>query len=115
MLNENDLRHIEGVILAIDRLILVKNEHSLEEAQNDFRVSDVLLMEFENLANSAMKLSYEFIDSNQFIPIDKMRAIRNRIAHDYLSVSLETLYETIDDDLLNLKKNLLDCIKNSRV
>lgn len=97
--------------MAIDRLILVSNENTLEEAQENFMISDVLLLEFENLANSIMRLDDNFINNHPEIPINQLRAVRNRIAHDYLSVSIEILYTTIDRNLKDLKKLLLKCIK----
>lgn len=84
------------MLLAIKRLEEFTKEHTLEEAMKDYRISDVILLEFENLANAANRLDDDFKNNHKDIPFDKMISIRNRIAHDYLSVSLETLYDTIE-------------------
>lgn len=110
-MDENQKRFLLQAILAIDRLILVSNENTLEEVQENFMISDVLLLEFENLVNSIMRLDDNFINNHPEIPINQLRAVRNRIAHDYLSVSIEILYTTIDRNLKDLKKLLLKCIK----
>lgn len=41
--------------------------------------------------------------NNKDLHIDDLRAIRNRVAHDYESVSLTILLDTIDKDLPGLK------------
>ena len=111
MIEENDKRHISHMIEAIDRLIDCRNKYDLETARNDYMIFDVILMEFENLANHAMKLTEELISSHSEINIKELRAIRNRIAHDYLSVQIEILYDAIDKDLPSVKQVLTELIK----
>lgn len=104
------------MLLAINRLEEFTKEHPMEDAMDDYRISDVILLEFENLANSANRLDADYKASHAEIPFYKIISIRNRIAHDYLSVSLEILYQTIEDDfcefkalivnLINLKENM---------
>lgn len=64
-------------------------------------------MEFENLANEIFKLSIDYFENNKGIPIVELKGIRNRIAHDYLSVSLDVLYLSIQNDFSSLKEILL--------
>lgn len=106
MVKENQKRYLLQAVQAIDRLLLFNSEHSLEEALEDFRISDVYLMEFENLANAVMKLDDELIAMDPKIPLLQLKGIRNRIAHDYLSVSIEILFEAINKDLSNLRIQL---------
>ena len=106
MINENDLRHIGHMLEAIERLEEVYNKYSLEEAIYDYMIFDVVLMEFENLGNYMMKLSNELVISHPELHIDDLRAIRHRIAHDYLSVQIEVLYQTIEQNFPSLKASL---------
>ncbi len=100
------------MLLAINRLEEFSKEHDLEEAIDDYRISDVILLEFENLANAAMRLDDDFKQLHQEIPFSEMVSIRNRIAHDYLSVSLEILYQTINENLNAFKEMIIELIEN---
>ena len=111
MINENDLRHIGHMLESIDRLEQCHSKYSLEEAINDYMIFDVILMEFENLANQMMKLSQELPNSHPDLHLNELRAIRHRIAHDYLSVQIETLYQTIENDFPKVKLTLQKLIK----
>ena len=111
MINENDLRHIGHMLESIDRLEQCHSKYSLEEAINDYMIFDVILMEFENLANQMMKLSQELLNSHPELHLNELRAIRHRIAHDYLSVQIETLYQTIENDFPKVKLTLQKLIK----
>ncbi len=112
MIEKNDIRHIDQMLEAIVRLEECYSKFSLEEACNDYMIFDVILMEFENLGNHSLKLSKELIDSHPELHLADLRAIRHRIAHDYLSVQIEILYQTIKDDFPKLKESLNSLINN---
>ena len=111
MINEKDLRHICQVLETIERLENCYKKYSLEEACNNYMIFDVILMEFENLGNYMMKLSDELVKSHPELHLDDLRAIRHRIAHDYLSVQIEILYQTIEQNFPSLKDSLYALIR----
>lgn len=111
MINDKDQRFISLMIESIDRLITCRDKYDVDNAANDYMIFDVILMEFENLTNFALKLSPELLESHPEIHINELRAIRNRIAHDYLSVSIEILYDTIKKDFPALKESLVNSLK----
>lgn len=111
MINEKDKRFISLMLESITRLITCRNKYDIEQAANDYMVFDVILMEFENLTNFALRLSCELLESHPEIHIKELKAIRNRIAHDYLSVQIEILYDSIDKDLPELQKTLESLLK----
>ena len=114
MKESNNLRHLQNMLLAINRLEEFTKEHSLEDAMDDYRISDVILLEFENVANSANRLDADYKARHSEIPFFKITSIRNRIAHDYLSVSLETLYETVENDFEEFKSLIIKLINQEQ-
>lgn len=111
MINDKDKRFVNLMLESINRLILCREKYDVDQAANDFMIFDVVLMEFENLTNYALKLSTELVESHPEIHITELRAIRNRIAHDYLSVSIEILYDSINNDFPLLKETLINLLK----
>lgn len=111
MINDKDKRFINLMLESINRLIMCRDKYDIDQAANDFMIFDVILMEFENLTNYALKLSPELVESHPEIHINELRAIRNRIAHDYLSVSIEILYDSINNDFPLLKDTLISLLK----
>ena len=111
MINQNDLRHIGQMLQAIERLENCYSKFPLEQTCNDYMIFDVILMEFENLGNNSLKLSKELIESHPELHLSDLRAIRHRIAHDYLSVQIEVLYQTIEENFPSLKQSLIALIK----
>lgn len=106
MIDKTDLRIISLIIDKCNKLIKIVNEHTIEEIESDFTLSDALQFEFEKLYEDSNRLSPFFKMQYNFIPFDKLRGIRNRVAHDYESVILEVLISTCKNDIPVLKEQL---------
>ena len=72
------------------------------------------LRHLQNMLLAINKLDNEYKTSHSEIPFFKITSIRNRIAHDYLSVSLETLYETVENDFSEFKTLIVNLINQEQ-
>ena len=113
MIDQADLRIVKLMIEKIDRLIEIVNKHSKEEIENNYVVGDSLQFEFEKLYEDSTRLSSEFRMNNNWLHIDDLRSIRNRVAHNYESVSLTILIDTVNNDIPLIKEELEQIINNS--
>ena len=106
MISETDKRIITLMVEKIDRLLEIREKHSREEIQKEYILSDSIQFEFEKLYEDSTRLSLELRINHKDLHIDDLRGIRNRVAHDYESASLNILLDTIENDLPGLKANL---------
>ena len=106
MIENTDVRIITLMIEKINRLIEIYNNYSTDEIKTNYIYSDTILYEFEKLYEDSTKLSPSFLILHPDLPIKQLRSIRNRIAHDYESVSIQILIDTIEKDLPALKSQL---------
>ena len=110
MINEKDKRIIPLIIEKIDRLTYICTQYSLEEIEENFIVSDSIQLEFEKMYEDSTRLSEQLqIDFEDVF--HKLRGTRNRVAHDYTSVIIAILVDTVNNDLPKLKEELLELIK----
>ena len=110
MINEKDKRIIPLMIEKIDRLTFICNKYSLEEIEENFIVSDSIQLEFEKMYEDSSRLSEQIqIDFKDVF--NKLRGTRNRVAHDYTSVIIAILVDTVNNDLPKLKEELLELIE----
>ena len=112
MIQETDLRVISLMIEKMNRLIEVVSNHSREEIEANYVYSDTIQFEFEKLYEDMTRLSPEFRIEHPNLHIDDLRGIRNRVAHDYASVSLKILIDTIEKNIPTLKEMLENVINN---
>jgi uncharacterized protein with HEPN domain len=58
-------------------------------------------------SEAATKLPETFKDQHQQINWHRIKVMRNRMAHDYRNVNISIVWETIEMDLAELKKQVL--------
>lgn len=106
-MSETDLRILKLMIEKSERMIEILSNHTRKEIQSDYVLSDAIQFEFEKLYEDSTRLSMELrIQFGNQLHIDDLRAIRNRVAHDYESVSLKVLLDTVQNDIPKLKDDL---------
>ena len=109
-----DKRIIDNIVIKIDRIIEICSSHSFEEIKDNYVLSDALQYEYEKMYFDVSKLSPQFYMNHSDVPIDKLRGIRNRVAHDYETVSLQILYDTAKNDMPVFKETLISLLKEDK-
>ena len=106
MIQNSDLRILSMMVEKTERLMEIFKNYGREEIQNNYVLSDAIQYEFEKLYEDSTRLSAEFRLSNSGLHFDDLRSIRNRVAHNYESVSLSVLLDTIEKDIPKLNSLL---------
>lgn len=112
MIQPTDLRILNLMIEKIDRLTSIIKQNTLKEIESNFVLSDSLQYEFEKLYEDTTRLSSEFRITHRDFPYDELRAIRNRVAHDYESVIIEILYDTVNKNIPDLKAKIIELLNS---
>lgn len=110
MINDFDKRIISLLIVECDHLIEVCDKNNDYEIRSSFILSDAIQYEFEKLFEDISRLSKE-IQEDPTLHFNELRGIRNRIAHNYETVSISILIDTVKKDIPSLKgilKNYLE-------
>ena len=113
MIDKLDLRIITLMVDKTEKIISIIKTHSREEIESDFVLSDALQYEFEKLYEDSMRLSFEFRNEHKWLHIDDLRSIRNRVAHNYESVSVEILLDTAEKDIAELNHLLREVLEEN--
>lgn len=106
-MNPLDTRMLSLMVEKIDRLLDVCSNHTRQEIKENYLLSDTIQFEFEKLFEDTTRLSVELKLDHPELPIDDLRSIRNRIAHDYGSVIIDVLISTVENDLPPFKETIL--------
>ncbi|MFQ5734034.1 MAG: DUF86 domain-containing protein [Planctomycetaceae bacterium] len=80
---------------------------SREEFDNDLMRQDAVIRRFEVIGEAAKRVSQVFRDSHDNIPWNEMAGIRDRVIHGYDTVDTDVVWDTIQNDLSDLKSKLL--------
>ena len=85
-------------------------EHTADMSQEELAVNEILvdsvMFRLIQVAENSDKLTPDFKATNSTIPWRAMKGMRNRIVHQYGSVDMSVVYETVRQDVPDLLKML---------
>jgi uncharacterized protein with HEPN domain len=106
-----------------DRLYLINIQESIERIEeytpdgkdaflDDKKTQDAVLRNLHTLAESSQRISNKLKEQSAQVDWRTLSAFRNVVVHDYLGISLEQIWDIVENDLPNLKKNISTILKN---
>ena len=99
---KNDDYYISKIIQDLEFIVLHMNNVCIEELNDNEILLDSMLFRMIQLSENAKKLSDSYKMNNSNIPWNAIYGLRNRIVHDYGSVDLNVVYETLKNDIPEL-------------
>lgn len=99
----NDIIFLEHIIDAIQQIEEYIYEISYEIFCQNRMINDAVQKELENIGEACRNLTDDFREKHSNIPWSEIIGMRNKISHQYFSVDLRTVWDTIKNDLPLLK------------
>ena len=104
---EDYLEHIaEASVRATEYIQHLDSAAALER---DHKTQAAVIRNIEIIgeaANRIQKQAPEFVAAHPSLPWHEMRAMRNRMIHNYFDVNVDLLWGTVKDDLPKLKQQI---------
>jgi len=75
-------------------------------------IIDAVVRNIEIIGEASSKIPEAIKNNFSEIPWIKLKGIRNRIVHDYFGVDVNIIWEIIQKDLVELKKQIELALKN---
>ncbi len=101
------LHHISDAITQIQSYL---HEKSLEEFITNKMLQDAVVRQLEIIGEASKNLSESFRLLHPQIPWSQIVGMRNRIAHDYLNVDMDIVWDIVTHDLPSLKQNVTELL-----
>lgn len=99
---KNDAYYIDRIRKDLQFISTQMKEVDIEELNQNEVLLDSMLFRMIQISENSKKLSDEYKENNNNIPWNAMYGLRNRIVHDYGSVDLNIVYETLKNDIPEL-------------
>jgi len=113
-MRDKDKRIIQRMLQRIDYASEHKNSMDYAEFSENVTVSSACAFEVLQIGELATELNEEILNQVSDIPWKKMRSMRNRLVHDYENVDLRILWDTLNNDLPDLKRKLEVILEKSQ-
>jgi len=111
MFKRNDLANLNNIIWAIDKIEKSISEiNSIEELILKEEKYDSIIIKLMNIGESAYNISEELKNKFSMVDWDGMYKMRNIITHSYHSVDENIVWDIINNELPNDKKQINNII-----
>ena len=108
---EKDLRLIKTILRYCEKIVDVMK---LEKFKKEEHKYDLISFYIFQIGETVKKISDNFISSNKEIERNKIKGMRNIIAHNYGTVKVEYLDEVVNKNIVVLKSFCLKIIEGDR-
>lgn len=106
--------YLEHIAEAIERATsYIEDLANVAAFERDHKTLAAVIRYIEIIGEAASKIQRQapdFIAAHPELPWDDMRAMRNRMIHDYFDVNVGIVWNTIKDDLPQLKQQINDLL-----
>ena len=114
-MSKNDVANVLAILDAIDQIQKYTEniDHAAAFHQNRI-VFDATLMNFVLIGEMTERLSDEVKKEAMHVEWQKIKGFRNMIAHDYLGIDAEEVWQIIADDLYPLRNDIREILTKLR-
>lgn len=109
-MRKNNLIYLDDIIEACEKILSYTEGINFEYFCGDELLREFVIRKIEIIGEACRSLDKEFVESHPEIPVREASDMRNKLAHEYKSVSFETVWTTVQNDI----KPLLTAVKKAR-
>ena len=99
---KNDSYYIQKIQQDLEFIVKHMKNVDIEELNANEILLDSMLFRMIQISENSRKLTEEYKQKRRMIPWNAMYGMRNRIVHDYGTVDLKVVYETLKNDIPDL-------------
>ncbi len=103
---QRDDAHLLDIVNAADHIIDFVRDMDLDEFRSDFKTQAAVLHQIIVIGEAAARLSEEFTSKHDDIPWREIRAMRNRLVHEYHRVDVAMVWTVVHQEIPPLTRSL---------
>ena len=99
---------IQKILGYIEKVLNYTNGYTYDKFAEDTILIEACVFNLSQMGELANKIDNDFKTKHQDIPWKFLYALRNRIVHDYEGVNLVLIWDILENDLIELKTQLIE-------
>lgn len=109
---KDDAVYLNHILEAVERILAYAPE-ARATFDEDVKTQDAVIRNLQVVGEAAKKVSAATRAAHPEIPWKNMTGLRDRVVHDYFGVSLDIVWDVIENHLLALRDSLRGIIRSA--
>ena len=112
---KQDLPYLQHILNAISRIREYTEKKGYQYFIEDHLVQDGVIRQIEIIGEATKRLSDKIKKKYPDIPWKDMAGMRDKLIHNYLGVDIDAVWDTVENDIPILEKQLRDLMKKEEI
>lgn len=105
-MNRSDDVYLKDIVESVKTILFYAEDKTEDDFLNNVMLQDAVVRRFEIIGEATTRISETFKSQHPMIQWRLMKAMRNKLIHEYFGLSPQTLFHTIKIDLPILVEEL---------
>jgi len=105
--------YISDILKSIENIEAFTKGMTYDEFVRDEKTVWAVIRGIEIIGEAVSQLPDEVKEKHMQIPWREIKAMRNKLIHEYFGVNVRVLWVTIQEDIPSVKPHFVDVLKNS--
>lgn len=113
-MSDRELASLEKMIEHCDKCLQYCNGYDFKKFTYDDKTIDAVIFNISQIGELVKNLSDKFLTKYNDIEWIMIKGLRNRIVHDYDGLNLKSIWVIIQNDLPELKEQILSILEKEK-
>ena len=106
-MTKDNFLYIDHLLDSIEKIEKYVENLTIHDFVENELVQDAVIRNFEIIGEATKRLSKDFRSENTEIPWKKIAGMRDILIHDYLGIDIYSVWNAIEQNLPDLKRQLI--------
>lgn len=111
-MKKDDSAYLLDILLTIKDVEKFTEGINLELFRNDYKLQLAIVRLLEIIGEASVKLSHDLKNNYSNISWVDIKGLRNRIVHDYSHIRIDVIWNTVKNNIPELKKEIIKILKD---